>query len=56
MKEYALYKGEKILGTGTIKELAKMFNVKEKTIMFYHTPAHKKREKKGNAKVLIDLD
>lgn len=55
-KEYALYKGEKMLIIGTISEIAKQQNVKEKTIRFYQTPAHKKRERKGNAKCLVCLD
>ena len=43
MKEYALYKGEECLAIGTIKEIAKIMNVKEKTIYFYTTPTYKKR-------------
>ena len=34
MKEYALYKGEECLAIGTIKEIAKKMNVKERTIYF----------------------
>jgi hypothetical protein len=34
MKEYAVYKGEEILGIGTVDELAKKLNVKRKTIFF----------------------
>lgn len=34
-KEYALYKGEKLLGIGTKKELAKMLGIKTSTINFY---------------------
>lgn len=56
MKEYALYKGDNLLGIGTKKELSKQFNLKIKTLSFYHTPANKKREKKGNKKILISLD
>lgn len=58
-KEYALYKGEELLIIGTIQEIAKNQNVKEKTILFYQTPAYlKRREKshKGNYKVLVKLE
>lgn len=58
-KEYALYKGEECLAIGTKKELAKQFNVKEKTIEFYQTPAHLKRMQKshlGNYKVVVCVE
>ena len=42
-KEYAIYKGDKFLYMGTVKECAKHFNVEERTIYFYSTKAHKKR-------------
>lgn len=59
MKEYALYKGENILAIGTIKELAKKFNVKEKTMRFYGTPANLRKNSKSkieNYRVLVKLD
>lgn len=58
-KEYALYKGEKLLIIGTIEEIAKNQNVKRKTISFYGTPAHLKRCQKshiGNYKVLVKFE
>ena len=58
-KQYALYKGEECLAIGTKKELAKQFNVKERTIEFYQTPAHLKRMEKstkGNYKMVVCLD
>lgn len=58
-KEYALYKGEKILSIGTIKEIAKELNVLPETIHFYQTPTYMKRlknRKTKNARVLICLD
>lgn len=58
-KEYVLYKGETLLEIGTAEMLAKIFNVTEKTIRFYSTPAYLKRcEKrhKGNYKIAIKLD
>lgn len=45
MKEYALYKGEKCLAIGTIKEIAIQMKVKAKTISFYKTPTYKKNVK-----------
>lgn len=42
MKEYALYKGEKCLAIGTIKEIATQMKIKIKTIHFYKTPTYKK--------------
>lgn len=58
-KEYALYKGEKILSIGTIKKIAKELNVLPETIHFYQTPTYMKRlknRKTKNARVLICLD
>ena len=58
-REYSLYKGEKILISGTLKEIAKNQNVKEKTILYYQTPAHLKRCEKshiGNYRVLVKID
>lgn len=57
LKEYALYKGDEIIGIGTVKELAKITNVKEKTIRFYLNPSYKKRAmtNKGNHRVLIKI-
>lgn len=55
-KEYALYKGEECLGIGTLKELAKKFNVDIKTMYFYTTPTYKKRCKKSkNRRELIEI-
>lgn len=57
MKEYALYKGEECLAIGTIREIAKKMNVKERTIYFYTTPTYKKRVKAGkNRRELVTLD
>ncbi len=54
--EYALYKGEVLLDIGTIQELSDKYKVKRKTLYFYQTPAHNRREKKGNLRVLVKLD
>lgn len=60
-KEYALYKGDELLGIGTRDELAKMLNIKPKTVMFYKMPAYiermKKNSKKNNSwRILIEID
>lgn len=55
-KEYALYKGEEIIITGTIDEIAKNQGVKKKTIMFYHSPTYIKRHKGTNFKVLVCME
>ena len=45
-KEYAVYKGEKLLCIGTVDEIAKEFNVK-KTVYFWASPANIKRAETG---------
>ena len=47
MKIYALYKGEELLATGTIIQIAYKMGVKPRTIQFYKTPTYKKRRKNG---------
>ena len=54
-KMYALYHGDNILTIGTIKELAKYLNVKDRTITFYSTPTYKKRVK-DNAYLVIKIE
>ena len=67
-KEYAVYKGDKFLFLGTIKECAKFFNVKVRTVYFWASPANKKRvdtgiypncirkkKTKNNAKIAIRI-
>lgn len=44
-KQYALYKGDKYLFGGTIKELAKYLGVHEHTITYYKTPSYLKKIK-----------
>ena len=48
-KEYALYKGDELLGLGTLQELSSQFGVKIKSLLFYQTPAYRKctSDKKG---------
>ena len=56
-KIYALYKGEDILITGTIKQIAEYRNIKEKSVRFMLYPAYKNSRgdsKKALALVLLD--
>ncbi|NDL68504.1 hypothetical protein [Anaerotalea alkaliphila] len=56
-KEFALYKGEEMLGIGTIDELAEMQGVKPETIRFYLYPAYQRRVRNAkNRMVLVRLD
>ncbi|RPJ97260.1 hypothetical protein CW357_00915 [Rummeliibacillus sp. TYF005] len=59
MKEYALYKGENIVGIGTLEELANQKGVQIRTIKFYLTPTYKhrlaKRKKVRNALELVEI-
>ncbi|MGT2683403.1 hypothetical protein [Streptococcus porci] len=55
-KEYALYKGDKLIGIGTQDELAALIGVKSKTIHYYGTPTYQKRTNPAKAKRLVRLD
>lgn len=48
-KAYALYKGDELLDMGTLEYLSKKFNIKRKSLLFYQSPAYRKRtsERKG---------
>ena len=56
VKIYALYKGEQLLATGTLLQIAYKMGVKLRTIAFYKTPTYKKRrEKSKNFRELVEL-
>lgn len=55
-KEFALYKGDKLLSIGTKKNLAKEKNVKVETISFYGSPTYRKRTSKNKGMRLVRLD
>lgn len=59
MREYALYKGENLIGMGTLKELANQKGVQLETIKFYLTPTYQrrlaKRKKVRNALELVEI-
>lgn len=55
--EYALYKGDELLGIGTLKELANKTGVKPSAIYFYISPTYRKRSGESkNRRILIKLD
>ena len=43
MKIYAIYKGDKFLFVGNVRECARYFNVRKETIYFLNSPSYKKR-------------
>lgn len=47
-KVYAVYKGDKFIDVGTIKELAKRLMKKESSLLFMSMPAYKRRHKDNN--------
>lgn len=53
-REYALYKGDKFIDLGTCKYLAEKLGVTEKTIIYYASPAHRKKTK-DNALIVIKI-
>lgn len=55
-KEYALYKGDELIGMGTKKELAKQLGVKPQTIHFYATPSYTNRTSEKRGRRLVPLD
>ena len=50
MGRYALYKGEQMLSTGTIYEIAKELGVEVRTIKYYGTNAYKRKLEKKKCK------
>ena len=56
-KIYAMYKGEKCLGTGTLYQLAEKLNINIQTLRFYLTPTYRERFEKGrNRRELIRIE
>jgi len=57
VKEYALYKGEEIIATGTVKEIAEKLNIKPDTVRFYGYPAYaKRRVNQDTRRDLVEID
>lgn len=55
-KEYALYKGDELLGIGTIKELSEELGVLPETIYFYKSSTYAKRGPGKNRRVLVAVE
>lgn len=56
LKEYALYKGDKLLAVGTRKEIAEQMGIKPETVTFYGTPSGAKRSKNGRVVIPLEED
>ena len=54
-KEYALYKGDKLLAIGTKKEIAKQLGVKPSTIGYYSRQSYAKRTSEEKGRRLIEI-
>lgn len=59
-KIYALYKGDDYLAEGTVKELAKKYNLSSKSLMCTKCPSRiirqSKQKKPSKAYMLVDLE
>lgn len=56
-KEYIAYKGDRPLGTGTVKELAKGLGYAYSTLSFNASPsAHKRSEGSDRAILLYEIE
>jgi hypothetical protein len=56
---YALYKGDKFIDLGTIKELSERLGITTSTLWFYTSKAYEKRseqKKSDNLKILIKIE
>lgn len=53
-KEYALYKGEELLATGTKREIAKQLGVSPSTVGYYGTPVYARRTSE-NGRRLVEI-
>lgn len=54
--KYALYKGEELLSSGTISEIATELKITEKTVRYYLTKSWHERSKGKNHRTLIRID
>jgi hypothetical protein len=56
---YALYKGDRFIDLGTIKELSERLGITTATLWFYTSKAYEKRseqKKSDNLKILIKIE
>jgi len=56
VKEYALYKGERMLAIGTMQEIAYEMKIKLNSVRYIKTPSYQKRGTGKNRRVLVDLE
>jgi hypothetical protein len=54
-KIFALYKGEKLLADGTLKEIATRMGIKVESVRFYKTPTYQRRVRGENRRTLVWL-
>ena len=55
-KIYAIYKGEEIEASGTMRELSEKLGLTIATLRFYSTPAHLRRCRGNNHREVFSLD
>lgn len=55
MKEYAVYKGDKFLLIGTIREIAEFLNVSQSTVSHYKSATHRKRRTYENRMIFLEF-
>lgn len=57
-RQYALYKGDEFIAEGTPREIAKKTGKTLDSLMFYTTPAYRRRVEKSKGQILemVDLD
>ena len=55
-KIYAVYKGEEIEASGTMRELSEKLGLTIATLRFYCTPAHLRRSRGNNHREVFSLD
>lgn len=56
LKNYAVYKGDRLIFVGTINECANVMSVKPNTIRWYTNPIAKERNKSGNRIEVIKVE
>lgn len=55
-KEYALYDGDEYIMSGSLDEIANHLGIKRKSVFFYSSPTHKRRDPNGIAVVAVPDD
>lgn len=56
MKDYALYKGDRLLTVGNIRELSAYLEVNLSTVYFYASNVYKKRVNEKKAIYIVKID